>query len=99
MTTNMHELVLPDSGADLEWQQRALCAETDPEAFFPEKGCSPADAMRICNGFTDRFGELHAGCEVRDECLAYALATDQRFGVWGGASERQRRRLMKAEAA
>ncbi|MGH3898612.1 MAG: WhiB family transcriptional regulator [Pseudonocardiaceae bacterium] len=65
-----------------EWQERALCAQTDPEAFFPEKGGSTREAKRIC-----------AGCEVRAECLEYALAFDERFGIWGGLSERERRRL------
>lgn len=67
-----------------EWQDRALCAQTDPEAFFPEKGGSTREAKRIC-----------LGCEVRDECLEYALANDERFGIWGGLSERERRRLKK----
>ena len=46
-----------------DWQERALCAQTDPEAFFPEKGGSTREAKRICSG-----------CEVRAECLEYALA-------------------------
>ena len=64
------------------WQERALCAETDPEAFFPEKGGSTREAKKICTG-----------CEVKAECLEYALANDERFGIWGGLSERERRRL------
>ena len=68
--------------SEQEWQERALCAQTDPEAFFPEKGGSTREAKRIC-----------AGCEVRAECLEYALANDERFGIWGGLSERERRRL------
>jgi WhiB family redox-sensing transcriptional regulator len=67
-----------------QWQERALCAQTDPEAFFPEKGGSTREAKRIC-----------MGCEVRDECLDYALAHDERFGIWGGLSERERRRLKR----
>jgi len=67
-----------------EWQERALCAQTDPEAFFPEKGGSTREAKRICTG-----------CEVRAECLEYALAQDERFGIWGGLSERERRRLKR----
>ncbi|RBO92523.1 transcription factor WhiB [Nocardia puris] len=67
-----------------QWQERALCAQTDPEAFFPEKGGSTREAKRIC-----------MGCEVRDECLEYALAHDERFGIWGGLSERERRRLKR----
>jgi WhiB family redox-sensing transcriptional regulator len=67
-----------------DWQERALCAQTDQEAFFPEKGGSTREAKRIC-----------ASCEVRAECLEYALAFDERFGIWGGLSERERRRLKR----
>jgi WhiB family transcriptional regulator, redox-sensing transcriptional regulator len=70
--------------AELAWQERALCAQTDPEAFFPEKGGSTREAKRVC-----------LSCEVRSECLEYALANDERFGIWGGLSERERRRVKK----
>jgi len=66
------------------WQEQALCAETDPEAFFPEKGGSTREAKKICTG-----------CEVKAQCLEYALANDERFGIWGGLSERERRRLRR----
>ena len=69
---------------ELAWQERALCAQTDPEAFFPEKGGSTREAKRVC-----------MACEVRAECLEYALAKDERFGIWGGLSERERRRVKK----
>jgi WhiB family transcriptional regulator, redox-sensing transcriptional regulator len=69
---------------DDQWQENALCAQTDPEAFFPEKGGSTREAKRIC-----------LGCEVKDACLEYALANDERFGIWGGLSERERRRLKR----
>ncbi len=69
---------------ELNWQERALCAETDPESFFPEKGGSTREAKRICGS-----------CEVRQECLEYALQNDERFGIWGGLSERERRRLKR----
>ena len=68
----------------LEWQADALCSQTDPEAFFPEKGGSTRDAKRICQG-----------CEVKAQCLEYALANDERFGIWGGLSERERHKLKK----
>ena len=68
----------------LAWQQHALCAQTDPEAFFPEKGGSTREAKAVCQS-----------CEVREECLEYALANDERFGIWGGLSERERRRLRR----
>ncbi|MGI6879157.1 WhiB family transcriptional regulator [Microbacterium sp. gxy059] len=83
--------VRPDDGADdgaLSWQSEALCAQTDPEAFFPEKGGSTRDAKRIC-----------ASCDVRAECLEYALQNDERFGIWGGLSERERRRIKRAAQA
>ncbi|MER5494617.1 WhiB family transcriptional regulator [Streptomyces sp. NPDC002454] len=70
---------------ELGWQERALCAQTDPESFFPEKGGSTREAKKVC-----------LACEVRSECLEYALANDERFGIWGGLSERERRRLKKA---
>ncbi len=68
----------------LAWQADALCAQTDPESFFPEKGGSTRDAKKICTS-----------CEVRSECLEYALANDERFGIWGGLSERERRKLRR----
>jgi WhiB family redox-sensing transcriptional regulator len=68
----------------LSWQADALCAQTDPESFFPEKGGSTRDAKKICTS-----------CEVRSECLEYALANDERFGIWGGLSERERRKLRR----
>lgn len=73
-----------DDLGPMSWQDRALCAQTDPEAFFPEKGGSTREAKRVCGG-----------CEVRAECLSYALANDERFGIWGGLSERERRRLRR----
>jgi WhiB family redox-sensing transcriptional regulator len=74
-------------GLDLsydEWQRKSLCAQTDPEAFFPEKGGSTRDAKRICQR-----------CPVIGDCLNAALANDERFGIWGGLSERERRRLKR----
>jgi WhiB family transcriptional regulator, redox-sensing transcriptional regulator len=73
-----------EDDGELEWQERALCAQTDPEAFFPEKGGSTREAKKVC-----------ISCEVRVECLEYALANDERFGIWGGLSERERRRVKK----
>lgn len=75
---------LDAEGEALGWQERALCAQTDPEAFFPEKGGSTREAKRVC-----------VSCEVRAECLEYALLNDERFGIWGGLSERERRKLKK----
>jgi len=77
-------IVSPDDVDELGWQDQALCAQTDPEAFFPEKGGSTREAKRVCRS-----------CEVRAECLEYALENDERFGIWGGMSERERRRLKR----
>lgn len=73
-----------DDDTVLGWQDRALCAQTDPEAFFPEKGGSTREAKKIC-----------AMCTVKQECLEYALENDERFGIWGGLSERERRKLKR----
>src|SRR5699024_7249066 len=74
----------PADEGQLAWQADALCAQTDPEAFFPEKGGSTRDAKKVCGA-----------CTVKEQCLEYALANDERFGIWGGMSERERRRLRK----
>jgi WhiB family redox-sensing transcriptional regulator len=75
---------VPTEEEELGWQERALCAQTDPEAFFPEKGGSTREAKKVC-----------LSCDVRGDCLEYALGHDERFGIWGGLSERERRRLKK----
>ncbi len=66
------------------WMDLGLCTQTDPEAFFPERGGSARAAKRVC-----------ASCPVQEQCLEYALRNDERFGVWGGLSERERRRLKR----
>ncbi len=70
-----------------DWMLEARCLDADPEAFFPEKGGSTREAKRIC-----------AACPVREECLEYALENDERFGIWGGLSERERRRAKRVTA-
>jgi len=69
---------------DAEWMDQALCAQTDPESFYPEKGGSTREAKKTCEQ-----------CLVRAECLDWALANDERFGIWGGLSERERRAISK----
>jgi WhiB family redox-sensing transcriptional regulator len=69
-------------GEETAWQDLAACTETDPDSFFPELGEPTGPAKRICRG-----------CEVTAQCLQYALDNHERFGVWGGLSERERRRL------
>ena len=79
--------LVPSDSEPAGWQEKALCAQTDPEAFFPEKGGSTREAKRVCGS-----------CEVRAECLEYALQNDERFGIWGGLSERERRRMRRSQA-
>jgi len=79
--------LVPSESDPASWQEKALCAQTDPEAFFPEKGGSTREAKRVC-----------LSCDVRSECLEYALENDERFGIWGGLSERERRRMRRSQA-
>ncbi|MDQ4149349.1 MAG: WhiB family transcriptional regulator [Actinomycetota bacterium] len=72
----------------MSWQVRARCVEVDPEIFFPERGGSSRAARAVCNE-----------CSVRIECLKYALANREQFGIWGGTSERERRRLRRLSPA
>ena len=75
--------IFGDAG-DLAWQDRALCIEADPESFFPPKGNTAGPAKRVC-----------ARCEVTAECLEFALSFPgtEDFGVYGGTSEHERRRI------
>ena len=72
----------------LDWQNRGLCLGTDPDKFFPAQGESQAPAKAIC-----------AQCPVKRECLEYALARPEQHGIWGGLSERERKRLRRRIAA
>lgn len=79
------KLALDDDEAT--WMVRARCLDADPDAFFPEKGGSTREAKRIC-----------AQCPVREECLEFSLENRERFGIWGGMSQRERRRLRRKSA-
>lgn len=94
MTATTHDEPMnplrPPSREEIAWQDWGMCSQTSPDAFFPDKGQPTAAAKRVC-----------ATCPVQAECLEYALANDERFGVWGGLSERERRvlkQLRRAEA-
>lgn len=63
------------------WQAYGRCRETDPEIFFPEAGVPQHEALRICRS-----------CEVRTQCLEFALDNHER-GVWGGTNDADRRRM------
>jgi WhiB family redox-sensing transcriptional regulator len=66
----------------VSWYEQAACRDADPDIFFPERGESLAPAKAIC--FT---------CPVWDDC--YQTGLRQKFGVWAGTSERERRRLRR----
>ena len=72
---------------DKSWQRQANCMGVDPDLFFPERGGSTREAKEVCRG-----------CVVREDCLEYALANGEKFGIWGGMSERERRRVRRARA-
>ncbi|MGH3169119.1 MAG: WhiB family transcriptional regulator [Trebonia sp.] len=71
--------------ASTEWREAAACRSAEPELFFPVSavGQSAAEA--------ERAKAVCARCPVRRECLQFALATRQAYGIWGGMSERERR--------
>ena len=71
---------------DVPWQTLSLCAQVDPEIFYPEKGGSTKPAKQVC-----------LSCEVRTECLEDALKNDDRFGVRGGLNQAERNRLRKRQ--
>jgi WhiB family redox-sensing transcriptional regulator len=77
-----------DEDAAVEsWQAFANCLGVDPDLFFPERGASTKEAKQVCQG-----------CVVREDCLEYALANGEKFGIWGGLSERERRRIRRQRA-
>ena len=72
---------------DTSWQEYANCLGVDPDLFFPERGASTREAKEVCRG-----------CVVRDDCLEFALINGEKFGIWGGMSERERRRIRRQRA-
>ncbi len=65
-----------------DWQELAQCRGRDPEIFYPQRGVPTASAKTLCRE-----------CPVKSECLEYALVNEERFGIWGGLSERERKKL------
>ena len=84
LAARLAELIGPT--VDASWEAQALCPQTDPEAFFPEKGGSTLPAKQICRR-----------CPVRAQCLQTALERKERYGIWGGLSDTERRRMMRAD--
>ena len=77
-------LQMPD---DRPWAALASCRDADSDLFFPGPDGDPREAVRICRG-----------CPVREHCLEWALETRVRYGVWGGTTERERRRMLRRSA-
>ncbi len=72
---------------DTSCQEFSNCLGVDPDLFFPERGASTREAKEVCRG-----------CVVKDDCLEFALANGEKFGIWGGMSERERRRIRRQRA-
>ncbi|MEO6121590.1 MAG: WhiB family transcriptional regulator [Acidimicrobiales bacterium] len=84
-------LMMSDRRADEDrprtWKDKANCMGVDPDLFFPERGASTREAKEVCRG-----------CVVQQDCLEFAIANSEKFGIWGGMSERERRRVRRARA-
>ena len=86
--TRANGRVLMDLAAEEgDWQDDANCLGVDPDLFFPERGASTREAKEVCRS-----------CVVRLDCLEFALANGEKFGIWGGLSERERRRIRRQRA-
>ena len=72
---------------NLSWRQKAACRGLDPEIFYPTSDDAADTAKSVCNA-----------CAVRTPCLEYALSHGEKFGIWGGLSERERRRVRRQRA-
>jgi WhiB family transcriptional regulator, redox-sensing transcriptional regulator len=68
----------------LAWRQHAACRGLDPEIFYPQTDEDAESAKAVCDL-----------CSVRGSCLEYALSVREKEGVWGGATERERRRIIR----
>lgn len=68
----------------LDWQTKAKCKGKSASVFYPQRGVPSASAVAMCRS-----------CEVRVECLEYAISNNEEFGIWGGLSERERRKLQR----
>lgn len=79
------------------WHDQAKCLAADPSLFFPEKGGNAYSeaqmAKDVCNG-----ADGGAVCAARAACLEWALSNNEKFGVWGGLSERERRGFRRERA-
>lgn len=70
-----------------EWMGKGNCAGTDWRLFFPERGETPNPARACCSG-----------CPVKAPCLEYALVNNEKYGIWGGKTESERRKIKRQRA-
>lgn len=84
MFTHLLEVL---NGEGLAWQDLANCRGANPDLFFPERGASTRTAKGICRE-----------CSVQAECLEFAIVSSEKFGIWGGMSERERRKIRRQRA-
>lgn len=77
-------VLIESNRPNLTFKAEANCLGVNPDLFFPERGESTREAKQVC-----------ATCKVRAECLQYALDNHEKFGIWGGKSERERRRMRR----
>ncbi len=87
-TPDVSSSIIETMPEGMEWMLDAKCRGAAAPEFFPSDGSGVERAMKVC-----------ASCSVRTECLEYALEHRIEHGVWGGASERERRRIIKRRAA
>jgi WhiB family transcriptional regulator, redox-sensing transcriptional regulator len=85
ISAGTRELQILTEVREMTWADQALCAEVGGDEWFPEKGDSTRNAKAVCRR-----------CEVRQACLQYALEHDERFGIWGATSERERRTMRRS---
>lgn len=69
---------------DMSWRQRGACRGLDPDVFYPVSEEDAGEAKSVCST-----------CSVREPCLEYALSNREADGVWGGATEKERRRMLR----
>lgn len=69
---------------ETDWQERGDCRGVNPDLFFPERGAPSGPGKDVCDK-----------CPVQQECLSYALFNGEKFGIWGGLSERERQRIRR----
>ena len=72
------------SGPEISWRQRGACHGLDPSIFFPDPEENAEEAKSIC-----------AICSVRISCLEHALSSREKDGVWGGTTDKERRRIIR----